>query len=44
MLEIIENYSNAMKAGLEGRKIAEIHFSNINQTKKIITFIENYFD
>ncbi len=40
-LEIIENYPKAKKVGLRGRKIAEEHFNNINQTKTIIKFIEN---
>ncbi len=43
MFEIIENYSKAKEVGLKGRQIAEIHFNNINQTKKIISFIENSF-
>jgi len=42
MFEIIENYPKAKKIGLRGRKIAEIHFNNFNQTKKIITSVENW--
>lgn len=44
LLEIIENYPKALEIGMRGRKIAETHFSNINQTKKIITFIENSYN
>ena len=43
LLEIIENYPKAKKVGLRGRKIAEIHFNNMNQTKKIIRIVENNF-
>lgn len=40
-LEIIDNYSKAKEVGLNGRKVAELHFNNIIQTKKILLFIEN---
>lgn len=40
LFEIIENYDFAQKVGLNGRKTAETHFNNINQTKSII----NYFN
>ena len=43
LLEIIEDYPKAKKVGLRGRKIAEIHFNNMNQTKKIIRTVENNF-
>ncbi len=43
MLEIIENYPKAKEVGLRGREVAKIHFNNISQTKKIISFIENSF-
>lgn len=43
MLEIIEDYPKAQKIGCEGRKIAEIYFNNITQTKKIIETIDNSF-
>ena len=43
LLEIIEDYPKAKKVGLRGRKIAEIHFNNMNQTKKIIRTIEKLF-
>ena len=43
LLEIIENYPKAEKVGLAGRKIAEIYFNNIFQTRKIIETIENSF-
>ncbi len=43
ILEIIEDYPKAKKVGSRGRKIAEIHFNNMNQTKKIIRTVENNF-
>ena len=43
LLEIIEDYPKAKKVGLRGRKIAEIHFNNMNQTKKILRTIEKSF-
>ena len=43
LLEIIEDYPKAKKVGLRGRKTAEIHFNNMNQTKKIISIVENNF-
>ena len=39
LYEIIENYDFAKKVGLNGRKVAELNFNNINQAKSII----NYF-
>ncbi len=41
MREILRNYDRAKRIGLNGRKLAEKHFNNVNQTKKIIKFLEN---
>ena len=41
--EVLENLDLAKKIGLNGRKVAEINFNKIQQTKKIIQFIENSF-
>ncbi len=43
LLEIIEDYPKAKKVGIRGRKIAETHFNNKIQTKKILDFIDDYF-
>jgi len=43
LLEILGNYNRAKMIGLEGRKIAEVHFNNLTQTKKIVETIENSF-
>ncbi len=40
--EALSNYEKATRIGFNGKKVAEKHFNNILQTKKIINFIEQY--